>query len=377
MRKGQRVSDTRIDSFEVSLLIKLKMILRASFLLIASLCLILNPKTTHIAIINGLDLCVSAVLPNLFPFFVLSELLVRTGTDQMLAQFAAPLMRRVFALHGATASGLLLGAIGGYPVGAGTIATLYQDRRIPKADAERALMFCNNAGPAFLIGVIGNGMFCSISAGAVLYFIHIGSAILTGLITKTKNDRNENNCTFVPLRSCSIIREFPASITAAGQTTLLVCSNIIFFSIIIAILTELIKPILQFKWHALLLGVLELTNGIHLLSLYHFTPRFLFVWTALLVGLGGLCVFFQTIAVTTAAGLSCTQYAKGKVLQAVISAVSSWFIWPILPAQVSCIAKSESPFWFSLPQWSICIFFAVSMAVLLKITSGKHTKNHI
>lgn len=46
----------------------------------------------------------------------------------------------------------------------------------------RLLTFCNNAGPAFAIGVAGVSVFGSARTGSWLYLLHCAAALLTGLL---------------------------------------------------------------------------------------------------------------------------------------------------------------------------------------------------
>ena len=50
-------------------------------------------------------------------------------------------------------------------------------------DGKPLLAFCNNAGPGFLLGVCGAGMFSSSRAGAALYLSHVAAALCAGLLT--------------------------------------------------------------------------------------------------------------------------------------------------------------------------------------------------
>jgi hypothetical protein len=75
-----------------------------------------------------------------------------------------------------------LGIIGGYPVGAKTAISLYQKKLCTKEEAERLLGFCNNSGPAFILGVVGVGVFSSSRIGILLYLVHIFSSITVGFL---------------------------------------------------------------------------------------------------------------------------------------------------------------------------------------------------
>lgn len=81
------------------------------------------------------------------------------------------------------ASAFLLGAVGGYPVGARTVGQLRAAGLCGREEGECLLTCCNNAGPAFIFGVAGLGCFGSLRAGAALYAIHIGSPPSSGCFT--------------------------------------------------------------------------------------------------------------------------------------------------------------------------------------------------
>ena len=131
---------------------------------------------------DGIDLCITSVIPALFPFFAASQLLVSLGAAEVLGRGAGPLFRQLFGIGGAGASAFLLGLIGGYPVGAKTTESLVRQGLLPPEDGALLLTFCNNAGPAFILGITGSGVFQSPRAGVWLYLIHAAAATAVGLI---------------------------------------------------------------------------------------------------------------------------------------------------------------------------------------------------
>ena len=107
-------------------------------------------------------------------------------------------MNVLFRVNGSCAAALVLGLIGGYPVGAKAAADLYRNGRCNESEARRLLGFCNNAGPSFLIGVVGAGIFQSAKLGLLLEGIHIFSALLIGLLyhflpdTRSTHEKRSN-----------------------------------------------------------------------------------------------------------------------------------------------------------------------------------------
>ncbi len=98
---------------------------------------------------KALALCAGTVIPSLFPFMAVTGLLVRLGFGQWLAPYMAGLMAPLFRLPGCAGSALLLGLVGGYPIGARTAAELYASGALTAQEAERLLTFCNNSNPCF------------------------------------------------------------------------------------------------------------------------------------------------------------------------------------------------------------------------------------
>ena len=133
--------------------------LTGAALLVCAAALVLFPAQAAEAAKDGLLLCYNVIIPSLFPFFVLSTLVVELGLVSYLGRLLSPLMRPLFRVPGEGATALALGFVGGYPVGARTTLSLYEKGLCTKTEAERMLAFCNNSGPAFILGVVGIGIF--------------------------------------------------------------------------------------------------------------------------------------------------------------------------------------------------------------------------
>ena len=101
--------------------------------------LLFFPDVSATAAREGVALCLQTVLPSLFPFFVLSSLLIACGASELLSALLSPLMRPLFGLSGVGAAALALGLCGGYPVGARTAAELVENGALSRDEGERLL----------------------------------------------------------------------------------------------------------------------------------------------------------------------------------------------------------------------------------------------
>ena len=147
---------------------------------------------------RGLSVCGDVIIPSLFPFFVLGAAIMELGLPQRLSRRLSPAMSKLFGAPGAGASALVMGLMGGYPLGAATAAGLAERGVISRAECRRLLGFCNNSGPAFLIGAAGVGVFGSVRAGAVLYFCHILAALSSGIVLRDRGEPAASSALAVP-----------------------------------------------------------------------------------------------------------------------------------------------------------------------------------
>lgn len=269
-------------------------------------------ETAAQAVREGLALCGGSVIPALFPFLVVSRLFVATGSAAVLGRLLAPLTRRMLGISGPGGTAVLLGLLGGYPVGAQTAGELARTGAISRQEGQRLLLFCNNCGPAFALGVAGVGCFGSLRAGAWLWLIHVSAAVLTALLTRSTSSPEGRTSPSAPQALSSA---FPGAVRGAGEGMLHVCGFVVFFLVLLRVMgrvTGLSHPVLA--------GAVELTQGI--LALPH--TRRGFVWAAGLLGWGGLSVHGQSAAVLSGTDLPMGPYLAAKAAHAAVSVLLAW-----------------------------------------------------
>lgn len=311
-------------------------LLLGAALTLSALSLMVWPQQAMQAMRDGLSLCCNVIVPSLFPFFVLSSLTVELGLSRYLGRLLEPIMVPLFRVNGACATALALGFVGGYPVGARTAIGLYQNGQCTKDEAERLLAFCNNCGPAFILGVVGTGVFGSSAAGLFLYAGHILASLLVGFIFRFygQKDTQTSSRTHADFHTCGAAEAFAHSVTGAMGSLLNICAFILFFSVLLRMLTlsgvlstlagllsTLFAPVgMTLPWaERLLTGLLELSSGVSTLSQGALSGRL--SMAAFMLGWAGLSVHCQVMAFLGDSGLSLGPYAAGKLLHALFSSL--------------------------------------------------------
>ena len=291
---------------------------------VLALLLLTCGNTAAQGVRDGISLCLASVIPALFPFFVAAQLLTALGAAEVLGRAAGPLFRRLFGIDGAGAAAFLLGLIGGYPVGAKAAGGLVRQGFLSPEDGARLLTFCNNAGPAFILGIVGNGVFHSSRAGVWLYLLHAASATAVGLLLCRAGGRKPpavpRTAPAVPVKkpTASLAAAFIEAVQSGVRAMAGVCGFVIFFLVLLRLAEGALGSL-----PPLAAGLLELTNGI-----LRLTPdRRGFITAAGLLGWGGLSVHGQTAAVLGGSGISLRRYLPAKTLQGALSAVLAAAVW--------------------------------------------------
>lgn len=319
---------------------------------IGMLLLILDSKTALEGAAGGIDLCLKTVIPSLFPFFVLSILLTGAFTGQDI-----PLLRplgRLFGVCPGAESILLSGFLGGYPVGAQSIQNACASGALDKAEGERMLAFCNNAGPAFLFGMAA-ALFPRAWMAWALWAIQIASAWLVSRLFPSKSDAA------IRLASSKTV-SLTDAVSAAVRVMAGVCGWVVLFRVVLTFLNRWIFWILPATAQIILAGFLELSNGCcSLISVNNLGLRFLLC--SGMLSFGGLCVGMQTWS--AAPDLSKRLYFPGKIIQTCFSLLFALGVQTLFPADFRLV---DAP-------WLLILALAVPAAVILFRKREKSSSN--
>lgn len=288
------------------------------FVFLFGALLIGYPKTTTVAAKSALTLCAETVIPSLFPFFVLSSFAVNTGFLNAVGNLISPVASTLFSVSGSGAAAFVTGLLCGSPTGAKTVAELYQKGMIEKEEAERLLGFCNNAGPVFIAGAVGN-MIGDVRLGKTLLIIHIIASVLVGVILSVgrRKHRKTKKTTVLTVGFGEALTE---AVRGSVRVMLNVCGYVVLFSVIITFLRLFFLKMAIAPWVANFVGgVLEMTVGAKEICASGAEVPIKLVLLSGILGFGGLCVFFQGCSAVSGTGLSTRTYFLGKVMQAGIS----------------------------------------------------------
>ena len=301
-----------------------KIIAIISLIAMLMITLLYSDEISH-SVRSGLSLCASVIIPSVFPFIIISELLVFVVDFGSLKR-AGLLFEKFFKINRAGLCAFILGLLCGFPLGVKSATELYKAGLISKDEAERLIGFSNNTGPAFLISGIGIGLRGSITDGLILYISMIIAAVAVGIIFSKNAPQTiyDNNNPPFSVRDFSLTK----SIRSAGLNTLYICSYLTFFACFCGILRKLIGECIPYL---LIIPFLEVGSSTSILSKTKLLSECLsLTLSSFAISFSGISVHLQAMSFINETDLHTKRYFIMKLMQGFISATLTYLIYTLI-----------------------------------------------
>ncbi len=291
--------------------------------------MLIFPKTVFSGASDGLLLWFQILLPTLFPFLLVTNLLLATGTIHYIASAFGGMCSRIFRVSPNGSFAVLTGFLCGYPMGAKMTADLTTAGYITPQEGRYLLSFCNNTSPVFILNFIVWKTLNDESFTLPTLLILMLSPVIVSFFTRKKYLSVQNQ-TFAaadpPLYHPNQkihpagFQKLDEAIMDSFETLIKVGGYIILFSVILAVFQNFPTVLPGIRY---LLPFLEMTNGILFFAKSELP---LFIQYPLIVGLsafGGICSVAQTQCMIQKAGFSIRPYIKEKLAAALTASTLS------------------------------------------------------
>lgn len=326
------------------------------------------PRTVAFFAVEGLKLCINSIVPSLFPFMVITQILSRTGIVYTAGSCVSGILSPLLGISRNLCGAVLIGAVGGFPNGAHAVGLAYKDGCCTKRQAERAVALCNNCSLIYICTIAGSIILGSVKAGLILLISEVLSVIVISAITRFSiKPAKDNHSPLYRRTKEKLYSTICRSITESGYNTLNMCSYIVFFYIISGLISELVVSNTAAK--ALVKGLLEMSGGVELCRFIGFPLNY--VICSAILGFSGISVIFQVCDVCEKYCISAKEFVFSRLLNAVLMPLFTTLLLTLLPREtiyVSVTANtpsvSEARMWRSTILYSFLILFAVAYGIL-------------
>lgn len=344
------------------MLIKSKKIF-SLFLLCSFVLIIAFPKLARDGATRGLLISANVIIPSLFPFTVIILMLSR-----YLTKFNNRLLNKIcYLIFGKKIKMFLIFAlsiIGGYPIGAKLIGELISRKEIDSKYANNMLIYCVNAGPAFVITAIGCTILNSKEIGIILYCSHIFSsiilAIICGIVFKKQETYDSSNT--IPYISSNIFIECVSDATAS---IIKICSLVIFFSSLNNCIDYVVCDLSILKHITLFTEVTSAVSRYKNIYLISF-----------ILGFSGLSIWFQIFSLSNFK-INYFKFVLGRILHGSISVVVTKILLQIFKTNVPTYSNGDFFGQLHYNDFSIQISIFVMLIVFFAYIYSKNNTGKI
>ena len=307
-------------------------------------------------------------MPSLFPFFILSSFIAESNLSEYLSLPFGKVFKLITGIERNGFVPVIMSIIGGYPVGAKTIAQMYRNSKLTKESAEKLSAVCCLAGPGFLVTFVGVSLMNSKEAGLILLSSQLISIFLLliasrFLFTKNSTEEVRDNRICKPVGFDELMVN---SVNSSVKSSAGMCGFVILFSAVCEILASF--PFMTGNLGAIVMSLLEITTGLTSKN----SALSLEIISAL-AGFGGICVHMQIFRELKGIEFSKTKFYIFRFIQSAVSFVSAKILLLIFPVSVSVFSSlSEKPQVIFYSNITGCLILLLTSILFILSIRKKH-----
>lgn len=280
--------------------------------------LLISRDTASSKVLDSLKNTFTSVIPALFPFMVISRLLITWGGADLLGRLTGKLFEKIVHVPAVCAGPFFIGIISSFPLGASSVCELYRTGKIKRADAERMAALCNNTGPSFLLGVVGSVLWGDVRFGVALYLIQIISSLLCGAVRYRRSYFTPSLPGSLDRQDCPVsAADIADSIADSSVSAVKLAGFIAFFSVVSDAVSRAFPSFPVFG--PIVSSLLEFSGGC--VSSASLGGPMGAALTGFSISFGGLSVICQTTICCRSCGLSAKECFKLKLFEGILSAL--------------------------------------------------------
>ncbi|NLL44558.1 MAG: hypothetical protein GX247_02690 [Mollicutes bacterium] len=317
----------------------MKKIFSSIVIIIILLFLIFQILTKSDTILETVDfsinLFINNIFPSLFPFFVLSEILINYGFVELIGELFKPFMHKLFRINSNCAFIFIMSIISGFPSSAKYTRELYLKGLINEYEATKILMFSHFSNPLFILGTISILFLNNKDVGLLILICHYFTNIIIGIIFRNFYPSN-NEKSNISIKSAvlnmhkkrinnekSFGQIITNSLINSINTLLLVLGIITMF----LVLTTIIDNNINFNNYnqSILNGFIEMTQGLKYISLLDIPLKLKSILSTMIISFGGLSVHMQVMGILNDIKIKYLPFLTARILHAFISSFLVFF----------------------------------------------------
>lgn len=291
--------------------------------------MLLNSEIIILAVKDSLNVWKNNLFPSLFPFFIISSLLINYGFVEIISEIFKPITKTLFKTSSNSSFIIFMSMISGIPSNAKYISELLDRNMITDKEANKLILFTQYSNPLFILGTIGTTLLKNNKLSFFILVSHYFSNIILGLLIRfvdtTTIDNNNSNIIYTTLKKNNNFGEIVSTALINSINTMLIILGIIsFFNIIVTIVNNFFK--FNILTSAIITSIFEMTQGLVLLSYTNINIKIKAILMCTIISFGGLSSHMQVMTILNKKKIRYTPYLIFRILHAIISGIIMYIL---------------------------------------------------
>ncbi len=291
------------------------------FLIYIIFQIIINIKDIHEIIFFSYKIFIENIIPNLFPFLIISTFLINYGFVDVCFKLFNPLMRKIFKIDGISSFVFIMSLLTGFPSNSKYTKELLINNKISPSSATKILLFTHFSNPLFVIGTITTLL--NFKMALLVLFAHYLGNIIVGIIFRRKYIDNSSELILKnDEKPFGIV--LLSSIKSAIDTLLLIYGTMTFFLIV----SDIVNNIFSFSplVKCIISGIFEFTQGLKYTSMLSLSLRYKAILMGMFISFGGISVHAQILSIISDTLIKYKPFLIARLIHAFITGLILYLI---------------------------------------------------
>ena len=304
---------------------KLNKLLLIMFLTICFLELFSHSNVVKESILNSSKIWFYNLIPSILPIYLFVDIAINYNYFNYINKLIEPILNKLFNLKLNISYIFILSIISGFPSNSKYIKNALDNNLINIKEANRLLIFTHFSNPLFIIESIGVSFLNNKQIGILILISHYLGNIILGIINRKSYNNFYNK---IEYKKNNFITILSNSITNTFSILILLYGIITFFMIITSLINVNIhlNPFIN----GIICGLIEITNGIYLISKLSINILYKGIIITFLLSFGGFCIHMQVFSILKEYSLKYSSYLKYRIIHGIISSLIFYVVYALI-----------------------------------------------
>lgn len=276
----------------------------------------------------SLNTWVTNLIPSMFPFFVISDILISYHITNYIPKTIKKTLTKLFRVSEPVLTVFFLSCLSGFPSNARNTRMLYDNKTISKEEASQVLIFTHFSNPLFILSTIAVFFLHNEKYGYIILISHYLGNIILALTTRFMRKSYNTNYTLTQKKSQNFSTTLLKAIHSSIDTLLLILGTLTCFLILSSLI---IKHLLISSYNSTLIkGILEITMGLKSLSLLNLSDCYKVIIATMFISFGGLSVHLQVLSQLVDTDISYHPFFIARIFHSLISGAICYLLFILI-----------------------------------------------